>query len=96
MSKDLLKKRVSKDHTVNTRKYLEVNTRKKLMGLFAKMRVVDANRFIKIQVIKIYNEHTMTSAEIARFLNKVNPQKFRLKVNVGSITVILSFSLALR
>ena len=45
------------------------------------MRVVDDNRFIKIQVIKIYNEHTITSAEIARFLNKVNPQKFRLTAN---------------
>ena len=41
------------------------------------MHLVDVNRFIKIQVLKLKKEG-FTSKEIAGYLNLTNPDKFRI------------------
>lgn len=41
------------------------------------MHLVDAKRWLKIQVMRLYADNTMSSNEIARYLNRVNPHKFK-------------------
>ncbi len=41
------------------------------------MQLVDARRWKKIQVMRLHRESIMTSSEIARYLNRVNPHKFK-------------------
>jgi hypothetical protein len=41
------------------------------------MHLVDAKRWVEIQVMRLYRENIMTSSEIARYLNRVNPHKFK-------------------
>ena len=47
------------------------------------MHLINAKRFIKIQVIKLTNEHALSSRQIATYLNRVNPYKFRLSNEVS-------------
>ncbi len=35
------------------------------------MHLVDAKRFIKIQVVKLYNEHELNSKQIAHYKNRL-------------------------
>ena len=39
------------------------------------MHLINAKRFIKIQVIKLTYEHALSSRQIATYLNRVNPYK---------------------
>jgi hypothetical protein len=48
------------------------------------MHLIDAFRLIKIQVIRLYNEN-LSSKEISRYLNRVNPRKFSIKSGVSLI-----------
>jgi hypothetical protein len=47
------------------------------------MHLINAKRYIKIQVIKLTNEHALSSRQIATYLNRVNPYKFRLSKEVS-------------
>jgi len=48
------------------------------------MRVVDAARLRKIQVMRLYNE-SFSSKEIARYLNRVNPRVFAITNDVNIV-----------
>ena len=48
------------------------------------MHLVDAKRLIKIQILRLYNEHVMSSRHIANYLNRLNPSKYRLNHNVSN------------
>lgn len=48
------------------------------------MHLVDAKRLIKIQILRLYNEHAMSSRQIANYLNRLNPSKYRLNHNVSN------------
>ena len=45
------------------------------------MRLVDPHRWLKIQVIRLYNEG-LTANEIKSYLNRVNPNKYKLSNTV--------------
>ncbi len=52
------------------------------------MGLVDAKRLLKIQLIRLYNERFtlddgLTSKQIARYLNRVNPRKFAITNDVS-------------
>ena len=48
------------------------------------MRVVDAARLRKIQVMRLYNE-SFSSKKIARYLNRVNPRVFAITNDVNIV-----------
>ena len=56
------------------------------------MHLVDAKRFIKIQVVKLYNEHELYSKQIAHYLNRANPYKFRIKSAVSIFSFNIRFN----
>ena len=54
------------------------------------MHLLDAKRFIKIQVVKLCNEHELNSKQIADYLNRVNPYKYRVKSGVSIFYLLIS------
>jgi hypothetical protein len=44
------------------------------------MHFVDAKRFIKIQVIRLFNDHEPNSKEIANYINRIKGVSFVKKL----------------